>query len=329
MNPELEQPRKGPPLPTDERGPGRAPTARPTAGGWQGLAADIAMSGRVAAAGIVAIALPERFWAPLTRAIARTAIWLPSRWKRRELAELARRLGGQDKSIYLEVLTDRIALGHESRLLGLREYRPGLRKHRVRLSGAEYINEGLAAGNGVVLWVAPFVFGSLVTKIALSQGGFRVSHLSRPSHGFAESGFGVRYLNPLWTRVEERYVRERIVLVPGQETRALRKLRSRLAENQVVSISVGDEGVQTTTVPFLAAHLRLATGPITLAAAAGASLIPAFAVRDGTGTLCVELGPPLEVAGERDRQMRLLGVSKRYAERLAPYVRQYPGQWLG
>lgn len=291
--------------------------------------ASAAQTIRVAAAWLVSFALPERFWRPLTRTIACVLVWIRPGWKHAELAELNRRLGTVDAQAGVAVLEARIALGHESRLHGLREYRPGVREHPIQLVGVENVHDGLAAGRGVILWVASFVFGSLLTKIALQRVGFEVSHLSRPSHGFSGSRFGVRWLNPIWTKVEERFVHERIVMDPGRPIGALRVLRKRLADNQVVSITVGTEGVRTVTVPFLAADLRVATGPITLAANTRASLIPVFTVRDPEGCFTVELQPPLDVPAEGDRDQRDRVVAQRLAQRLAPFATEYAGQWLG
>lgn len=304
-------------------------TAHPAAASpLRELGTGVAQTGRIAAALLVSWVLPERLWRPITFSIARAVVWLRPGWKREQLQELRDRLG-LDSGAGLKTLTDRISLGHESRLYGLREYRPGQVEHRVRLSGAEIIHEGLAQARGVILWVAPFVFGSLVTKIALKQAGFVVSHLSRPTHGFSESRFGVRWLNPIWTKVEERYVSRRIVMHPSRQITALRDLTQRLANNEVISITVGDEGIQTVTVPFLQADLCLATGPITLAAATGAWLVPVFTVRDSSRRFVVEVQSHLDVPTQGSRDQRTTLVAERYAARLAPFARDHAGQWLG
>ena len=69
---------------------------------------------------------------------------------------------------------------------------------RFEITGRQYLDEALADGKGAVLWVAHFSFASLFTKMALSQAGYRISHISRPEHGVSKSRFGVRYLN--WFR---------------------------------------------------------------------------------------------------------------------------------
>ena len=99
-------------------------------------------------------------------------------------------------------------------------------------------------------------------------------------------------MNPVWNRIEERFVRERIVLEPGG-TVGFGPLRRRLAENGVISITVGDEAARTLDVPVLGVPLRLATGPVHLASTSRAALIPVFTVRDGSGVFVVTLETPL------------------------------------
>jgi len=139
----------------------------------------------------------------------------------------------------------------------------------------------------------------------------------------------VRRLNPAWNRIEGRFVRERIVLEPGSETGALRALRRRLAENGVISITVGDEAARTVDVPVLGVPLRLATGPMHLASTSRAALIPVFTVRNDAGAFVVTLDAPLPLEARADRDAREHDAAAQYARRLDPWVRRYPGQWLG
>lgn len=75
--------------------------------------------------------------------------------------------------------------------------------------------------------------------------------------------------------------------------------------------------------------VQLSTGPMHLAAAGGAPLIPVFAIRDGAGAFVVTLDAPLLVEARADREKRKHDIAARYAGRLEPWVRRYPGQWLG
>jgi lauroyl/myristoyl acyltransferase len=291
-------------------------------------ALDGALAARVAMAWLTSALLPRRFWRPLTLTIGKAGVWLRPAWRSAELARLDRYLGPGDWRARQQMLADCIAFGHEARLLGLREHWPGNRAHDIRITGEAVLRDALASGKGVILWVAPFVFASLVTKMGLHAAGYSVSHLSRPTHGFGTSPRAIRWINPVWTKIEERYLRERIVMSAGRQTAALKTLRARLAENQIVSITVGDEGLQTIPVDLLGGTLRLATGPMSLAESSGAPLVPVFTVCTAPGEFTVELQSPLALAGEGGREARFLHVGQQYAQRLAPIVTRFPGQWL-
>ncbi|MDH3715737.1 MAG: hypothetical protein OET44_18020, partial [Gammaproteobacteria bacterium] len=74
----------------------------------------------------------------------------------------------------------------------------------IGLTGREHIDNALAAGRGAILWVSPFAFSDLIVKIALSQGGYDIDHLSRPEHGFSVTKAGIATLNRMRTSIEDR-----------------------------------------------------------------------------------------------------------------------------
>jgi lauroyl/myristoyl acyltransferase len=271
--------------------------------------------------------VPETLWLPLTRAIARVEELVPALGLGALPVDgdLAARLGCSPRLLAVE----RSATGQASRLYGLREYRPWRHEVPVRVDGLAHLRLALEAGAGAILWVGRFTWAPIITKMGLHRAGFPVTHLSRPGHGFGTSDFAVRRLNPVWHRIETRFLRERVVLEPGAETGALRVLRRRLAENGVVSITVGDEAVRTVGISVLGLPLRLATGPMHLAMSSRAPLIPVFTVRDRAGAFVVTLEAPLHVAADGDRDARERDVAGQYARRLEPWVVGYPGQWFG
>ena len=52
----------------------------------------------------------------------------------------------------------------------------------------------------------------LVSKMALHRAGYGLVHLSRSEHGYSSTIFGMRCLNPLRSRIESRYLAERVVI---------------------------------------------------------------------------------------------------------------------
>ena len=139
-----------------------------------------------------------------------------------------------------------------------------------------HLDDALLAGRGAVLWVAPTVFQWLPAKRTLFEAGYRVHHLSSPQHGFSgRSWLSRASLNPIRTRVEDRYLAERVMLgSDGQAHSALRRLGSLLAENAVVSITMAPARTRSIRTPLLRGFFDVAAGPSHLAMRSGAALLP-------------------------------------------------------
>ena len=195
----------------------------------------------------------------------------------------------------------------------------------VVLRGESNLRKALGNGKGAILWAAESVFG-IVLKMALKQANYHACQLSRPTHGFSVSPFGIRFLNPLWIRVENRFIGERVVIEGKDASQAMPILRDRLADNGVVIIALGPEANKFVEVPLFRHHIRLPTGPIRLAQASGAALLPTFSRTVGAGRFEVSIESALELSGGPDAHER---IATAFAERLEPFVRANPEQWVG
>jgi lauroyl/myristoyl acyltransferase len=163
----------------------------------------------------------------------------------------------------------------------MRAWRP-----RVTLRGREHLDAALAAGSGAVLWIAPFVYAPLISKMALHDAGYDVAHLGGPRHGFSASRFGARFLNPLWIGVESRFLSERIDM---RDASALVQLMRRTRANQIVSITMGAHGRKRYTVPLAASRATFANGAPALAQRTGAPLLAVFTLREADGSFVVTI----------------------------------------
>lgn len=216
-----------------------------------------------------------------------------------------------------------------ARLQLLKDYRPGGWQPVIQLEGREYIEAALQNGHGVILWVGYFVGSELVTKMALHQAGFAVHHLSRASHGFSSTRFGMRYLNRIQTAIEKRYLAERIVLSSDNPTQAMLSLAYQLRHNQIVSITAHRNSKTPTKVKFLDGYMYLAPGAPLLAHQTKAALLPVLPLRDENGNLTVIVEAPLQVSSDRSDRKVMERMAQQYATLLEPYVLKFPGQWLG
>jgi lauroyl/myristoyl acyltransferase len=217
-----------------------------------------------------------------------------------------------------------------ARMQGIREYRPRGWHPEINVTGKEHIEAARTQGHGVLLWVAPFVYCNLITKKGLHETGYRVSHLSHPFHGYSSSMLGFRILNPIWTRIEDRYLAERVRQSDGTGLgSAITILRRRLQKKRIVSITATRHVGKTVRAAFLNAELHLSTGPVRLARAANAVLLPVFITRTDTGLFMVNLGAPLCGPTSDNSEESPAAIIQRYVRMLEQYVLDYPSQWDG
>lgn len=285
---------------------------------------DLLQVSKLAAFALIACATPPRWWQKVAAAMPNVgpATTGPG------LGVLRLVLGPAFDADALSILDDRRrACSREAKLqiLGLngpwRSWRPNIRVH-----GEAHLRKALDEGKGAILWVTDSVYSTLVFKMALDRAGYRASQLTRPNHGFSNSPFGIRFLNPFWRRVEDRFIEER-VLIPGEDAApAMAILRARLAANRCVIITVGAAAHRFTEVPFFRHHIRVPTGPIRLAQSTRAVLLPAFAFATEKGGFDVTIESALPPA---NKSSTFGSVAAAYAKRLEPYVKKYPEQWTG
>ena len=151
--------------------------------------------------------------------------------------------------------------------------------------------------------------------------------MARPEHGYSPTRFGVRVLNPVRTRAEDRHLAERVVIgqMPLQE--AMRTLGRRLAANKVVLIAVGAQGRRTCRASFLGGELRVATGAPNLMLRTGAPVLPVFTVREEPGRFRTVVEPPLEARAHAEREQVAQDLVAAVAARTEHHARRWPDQF--
>ena len=276
--------------------------------------------GRVVVLTLVAWLTPPRLWRRAARATCwlhgRSRSWpsnqkvLANKFPESEIAGIIARLRYYMRELSIQIL-------------GLNGpwclWRP-----EIRLNGTTYLQEALKRGQGAILWVTETAFSTLIVKMALHYAGYQVVQLSRPGHGFSASKFGIRFLNPIWTRVEDRFIAERVLIMGESAADALSILRARLSANQIVVITVGPQARKFANVRFFSSQIKIPTGPMRLAKSTGAALLPVFTVARDDGAFDVTIGEALNSGEASDEH-----IAAAYAERLERFVLAYPDQWRG
>jgi lauroyl/myristoyl acyltransferase len=281
------------------------------------------------AAGLLALApaawlLPPRAWPALTRPLSR----LDSIFDARP--------GALPPGLLALISSDRIEAERRLRqsyvedcMMTLRAWRRGGAPWTANLTGKEHLDAALSAGRGAIIWVAQTAGGALGTKMALWNAGYRMIHLSRPSHRFSGTRFGVRFLNPIQTGVESRYVGERVVMEDGRESAALLHARRRLGRGAIVSITAAGPAAESVTVSFFGGGLTLPAGALRLGLLTGAPVLPVFAIRTSPEAfdVCVEAPLPLDPAPGRAAACER--AARAWAALLEARLREHPETWLG
>lgn len=267
--------------------------------------------------------LPERTWKSVTRGLARVHV--------RITGERGRHLEGIVPP-KLNISTRELEIGfhqhnHWALIENLREYAPWGWRPNIDIIGQEHIERGLEKGKGVILWFSPFVHADIVFKKAIHRAGFRLSHLSSFTHGFSDTRFGVAVLNPIKTRIEARYLKERCVMALTGAGPAIRRLIEHLKANEVVSIAALHTGRRYAERPFLGGTLRLAKGGPNIALTTGATLLPVFVVPSEPGYV-VRVEPAL-VPDHESLEEAEEEIIDAYVPLLERYVSRYPTLWRG
>jgi lauroyl/myristoyl acyltransferase len=198
------------------------------------------------------------------------------------------------------------------------------------VEGLERLQAAQAAGRGAILWRMSFG-SSLIVKIGLWRAGVPLVHLSMENHGASSEGWIARNVfGPLYRRMENRYLRERVVIPrDGSTGAAMKTLLQRLSrDNAVVSI-IGDvrRGAQNITTPFFDAQAQFATGSPSLAWKAGSALFPVYSVREAAGRYRIVIDEPIGVDRQLDRKEYAKRAVEVFSTRMQAAIVRHPGSW--
>lgn len=291
---------------------------------------DILVTALVVSFWLLVLCLPERWWAGLARWFARRRLAGAPRLSSDEIETVQVVVGkGDGKADWIETTFRREWLAHKylSWMQLLACYRPWRWRPKPTLIGRQHLDDALASGRGVVLLTANFAYKDLMTKAALTEAGYGASHLSRDSHGFAESRLGKALLNPIYNGIERRFLRERLVF-SGQDTKKVNEqIRQRLRENRPILVTVTPLGRRVRALPFLHGRIRIATGALNFAVEAGARVLPVFTIRKPDGEVETVIEHPLATKDGASNGEVIQAMLDDYVPRLETYVAQHPDQF--
>lgn len=278
---------------------------------------------------LVAVLVPPRFWYRIASFFAPVAnmLALKKAESRKHVRDL---MGDQFPDTTPEAVeNESMARFVELNLRTFRLYARPDWQPRLEISGEQHLRDALAQGRGVVLWKAFFSHASLLTYMALHEAGYDVTALSHPAHGFSNSAFAIRFLNPSRSKIEDRYLKGRATLGQDDPSGALLALARELRANGIVTIAAIAWSADPVTVRFLAGEIELAPGAPHLAALTGATLLPLIPIQRGLDDYVIHIEPPIELDANVPARERSETAAREFGARIEKYVRAYPGQWRG
>lgn len=222
----------------------------------------------------VAMALPVSSWAPICGWVSRL------RRKRHFRKEFAR-YDAALKAVLGDAVDTRslfeaqLAAIHRRRLMLAAHLVPGRRwSPTIRLEGLEDLKEAGRAGRGAIVWCDQFTAQTIMGKRALCEAGVDAHQVSAEFHGFSPSKFGLRVINPPLVKVENRFLKSRIVFERSDAYQVTTRIHKVLKGNGVVLMTNTVYAGSTFAEAALGERgwTHLASAPANFASRAGAAL---------------------------------------------------------
>jgi len=195
--------------------------------------------------------------------------------------------------------------------------KPQLLKKRIAIVGAEYLNNALTRGKGVILVSAHFGnFPLMLAKLSLE--GYKTAGLIRYMRDERAEKFFLAKRKRLG--IKTIYSQPRKVCVEN----SIRALRN----NEVIFIPMDQNfGSGGVFVDFFGRKAATATGPVVFAQRTGATLLLGFIVRQPDDTHKIIIEPPLNLEKGRNHQETVIINTQRLTNIIESYIRRYPAEW--
>ncbi|TPI14997.1 hypothetical protein [Mesorhizobium sp. B4-1-1] len=144
----------------------------------------------------------------------------------------------------------------------------------IRLEGLEVLQQALRNGRGAIIWCDQFTAQTIMGKRALHEAGVDAHQVSAQYHGFSPSKFGFHVINPPLVKVENRFLKSRIVFERTDAYQVTTRIQKTLKANGVVLMTNTVYAGSTFTEAAMGERgwTHLASAPANFAARAGAAL---------------------------------------------------------
>lgn len=205
---------------------------------------------------------------------------------------------------------------------------------RAQIVGTEHLQAALAQGRGAILWESSSYGKRVVSKHLLHANGFDVTQIHARLHagglGAGQRGMSrlmERVILPYFDKRAHRIVRDIVYLDEDAGLGFTRTLARQLAQNAILCVAIeGRVGHKQITLPFLGKPYPFATGMVSLAKLGDAPLLPLYCTPGRNGTYRLDIGPPVSVPHDADRENYLRAVLAHQVCELDTRIRRHP-EW--
>ncbi|MCK4249320.1 MAG: lysophospholipid acyltransferase family protein [Candidatus Omnitrophica bacterium] len=185
----------------------------------------------------------------------------------------------------------------------------------VEASDLEKVDQVLKQGKGVIM-LAPHLDNWELLACCFSLKGYKLNVIAKRLYFHRYDKFLNYYRTLQGTKVLDR-------------DGSIKKILKVLKDNQVLGI-LPDQDVDSLKgifVDFFGRPAYTPVGPVSLALAGGAPIVPCFIIRTGKGhKLIVE--EPIEVRSSGNKDKDIEDYTKVWTGIIESYIRKYPGQWV-
>lgn len=185
---------------------------------------------------------------------------------------------------------------------------------KIKLENLHYFDEALAKGKGVIVLTAHLgnweLGGVVVAQLGYPFWAVALPHKTKKVNDFFDA---------------QRNRKGVKVIATGK---AVRSCISELRNNHMVALA-GDRDFteKGILIDFFGLPMHFPEGSATLSLMTGASIVPAFMLRNPDDSFTLKIEKPIEFSPSGDKAKDLEGLIMVYKNIFEDYIRRYPEQW--
>jgi KDO2-lipid IV(A) lauroyltransferase len=272
--------------------------------------------GRVVA--FIFYVIPLEIGLSIASALGRSVFYILPRYRNLTIENLRFAFGNEKSEDELKGIAKRVFqnLGKNAvELVNLPKFNKPVMDRFVGFRNRERLDEAYKKGNGVIVLTAHFGSWELMAA-ALRENNCPGVTIGRRIYFKKYDDF----LNKL------RRSRDVEVIYRDESPR---KMLKTLRKNWIVGI-VADQDVDSVDgvfVNFFGRQAYTPIGPVALAKASGAVLLPVFIIREGNRhTIAIE--EPVELIDTGNKEADIINNTQKWSNVVESYIRKYPDQWV-